>query len=365
MRRCITVLLFAVLVLSVAAASGLAQSVQNVELHGYIQSRLYVPSDSQTRFGIERVSLSAVGKLGDDGTAYVELYLHPGVSNEVSADSVSPGYPSGTSLGISAEDSRTYIESAYMDLPFAKGRIRIGKGRQLNFGLCPTYPNRKTTQYGILAETFTQDRIMGFQYNAKSGAFDYGASLFTDLVGGVRGIGGFPGAVGATQTVRHLVDKDIPGDISGRMAVSGKVGWTNPRWQVHFSGMTGGLNESQLGAVGGTNTDHSKYGVDAIYTTGPWVLQGEGYKGTWGNLDIDGYQFLAGFQPKGKTRVYARWSALNNSTTAVYRDVQQFTFGVVQPIREKVWVELNYEKNEESGASVGNDLTIVEFFSGF
>ena len=351
--------------LSVGVVSALAQAVQNVELHGYVQSRLTMPSGGRTVFNVERVSLSALGKYGEDGTCFVELWMHPGVTNEVSPDGISPGYPSGSSLGTSAEDSRTYIESAYMDLPFANGRIRVGKGRQQNFGMVPTYPNRKTSQYGITSEAFTQDRIMGFQYYAKNGTFDYGASLYTDLVAGKRGVGGFAGAVGATQTVAHLVDKDIPGDISGRLAVSGRLGWTNPRWQVHFSAATGGLNKNQLGALGGTNTDHDKYGVDAVYTTGPWVFQGEAYKGTWGGLDIDSYQLGASYQPKDKTRFCVKWAALNNSTTAVYRDLEQFTFGVVQPIRSKVWVELNYEKNSESGASIDNDLLILELFSGF
>lgn len=356
-------IVFAAVLLSLAATCVTAQ----VEVHGYMLNRFYMNPSSSARFAVERVSLSALAKLGEDGNAYVEVYFHPWI-------------PAATA----AEQFRTYLESAYVDLPFAQGRIRIGKGRQLNFGLTPSYPNRKTSQYGILSETFTQDRIQGFQYAYKKGAFDWGVSLFSDQNLGTRDAGGFPGAI-AADVVKHVVDKDIPSDISGKLALAAKFGWTGPRYQLHFSGATGKLNPNQLGTVApfvpagvtNTNTDHDKFGVDAVYKSGPFVVQGEWYTGNFSLVKITGYQLVAGYEPKDKARFYVKYAALNNDfgppnpnpTNPITWDIQQLTIGVVQPIRKGVWAELNYERNMErpqgGAASVDNDILFVEFFTGF
>lgn len=340
------------------AASLCAQGLQNVELHGYMLNRFYANPDDSARFATERVSLSAVGQLGKDGTAYVEVYYHPWI-------------PSVTA----AEQYRTYLESAYVDLPLGVGRIRIGKGRQLNFGLTPAYPNRKTTQYGILSETFTQDRIQGFQYDVKRGTMDFGASLYTDQPVGTRDIGGYPGQE-AGKIVKHFVDKDIPSDVTGELAGSVKIGWNTPCLQAHISGAVGKLRQSDANIIAAaydtttTDRDHNKYGADLVYATGPFVAQGEWYKGSFSFLDITGYSVLVGYQPKDSRRVYLRYAALNNARSPLVSnpltwDTQQLTFGLVQPIRKGVWAELNYEKNMESVGSVKNDLLFVEFFTGF
>jgi len=353
----------------------MGQGVQNVQLHGYMQNRIYANPDSTTRIVTERISLSAVGQLGKDATGYIEMYIHPWMT-----DAVVPNTTTGTG-SVTAEEFRTYLESAYVDLPFAGGRMRIGKGRQLNFGMTPSYPNRKTTQYGILSETFTQDRITGFQYDQKVGSFDMGASVYTDQDLGTRGEGDFAGSE-ATKVVKHLVDKDIPGEISGKLAASAKVGWTMPCWQIHFSGATGKLNTNMLGAINSatafntptnTNTDHNKYGVDAAWSKGALVAQGEWYTGTFSFLKITGYSALVGYQPKNSRRYYVRYAALNNNVAPTANaptwPTEQLTFGIVQPIRQGVWAELNYEKNMErpgGGAKdVDNDLLFVEFFTGF
>ena len=340
-----------------------SQGIQNVELHGYMLNRLYANPDANARFVMERLSLSAVGQLGKDGTAYAEVYWHPWLTD-------------ATSL---TEQYRVYVESAYVDLPLGPGRIRFGKGRQLNFGLTPTYPNRKTSQYGILAETFTQDRITGAQYNYKKGALDFGASVFTDQRIDKRSIGDFAGAPTA-QVVPHFVDKDVPGEITGELAYCAKLGVATPCFQGHISGAVGKLTPDEVawmisksGLALGTETDHNKYGVDATWTQGPFVLQGEWYQGNFSSLKITGYQVVAGYQPAGKARFYAKYAALNNNKTPTSLpyswDTQQLTIGIIQPLRKGVWMEFEYEKNWESpggGASdVDNDLLFLEFFTGF
>jgi hypothetical protein len=344
-----------------------AQGVQNVELHGYVQNRLYAPQSGSMRTTIDRVSLSAKGNINEDITGYVEVYFHPWISNDVLPDNTT------------ADQFRTYLESAYVDMPLGLGRVRIGKGRQLNFGITPSYPNRKTSQYGVVPETFTQDRIVGVQYTQKSGVFDGGVSLYTDTSLGTRNIGEYPNA-DAADMVKHFVDKDIPSDISGEMAGSVRVGITKPCFQAHVSGALGALNKKDLPAIYGayslaTGDDdtHNKYGVDATYARGHFVAQGEYYIGNFSFLKVTGYNLVAGYTNKKLQRMYVRYNALNNdqTPTADQRtwDDQQWIFAFVQPIAKGVWAELEYEKNSSSpgpgGTAPGNDLLFLELFTGF
>lgn len=379
MRKVIAMVFVAAILMSLAAIPVFAQGVQNVELHGYMQNRFYANPDYSARFVTERVSLSAVGTLGD-ATGYIEMYLHPWLTDRTDLPAIlAPGHT------VSADQFRAYLESAYVDLPFAMGRIRLGKGRQLNFGLTPSYPNRKTSQYGILAETFTQDRITGAQYDYKCAAFDFGASLYSDLQVETRSIGDFSGAIngaGTISTVKHFVDKDDPGNPSGALAISARLGLTRPNFQIHASGMTGGLQQadadyiaSQYGILAGVNTDktHNKYGLDGSYTCGPYILQAEAYQGNFSFVKVTGYSVLAGYQPKDKQRFYIRWAAIDNNqapaTAQQTWDTQQLTIGFVQPIRKGVWLEIDFENNMETPPSgIGtkhNNLLFAEFFTGF
>lgn len=363
MKKVIVRTVIAAALLSVVAACAFAQAPA-VELHGYMQNRFYAPPSSSMRFVPERVSLSATGKLADGKTAYVELYIHQYVP--------SPGDP-------------LYLESAYMDMPIGPGRLRVGKGRQLNFGMTPTYPNRKTSQYGIISETFTMDRIVGAQFNFKNNNIDGGVTVFSDQNINRRKIGDFAGAL-PNDVIEHFTDKDVPDAISGKMAVAAKIGFSTSCFQAHVSGCTGGLDQASkdyvaapYGIAAGVNTnrDHSKFGFDGTYASGPFVAQGEWYSGKFSFLKITGWQVLVGYQPKDKQRLYLRYSALDNSpgggrvATANQKtwNTQQFTVGFVQPISKGVWAEINYERNMAK-VPVGcvkpkNDLLFLEIFSGF
>jgi len=384
LKKHLAMVVVAAILLSLAAIGVLAQGVQSVELHGYMLNRFYGNQAYSARFVTERVSLSAVGQLGTDATAYVEVYLHPWYTDKT--------FTNPFANTVTAEQARTYLESAYVDLPFANGRLRFGKGRQLNFGMTPSYPNRKTSQYGIISETFTQDRIVGAQYDYKSGTFDFGASLYTDQQVEARKIGEFAGATSTTipptansanilvSTVQHLVDKDDVANTSGRLAYSVKIGVTKPNCQFHFSGAVGRLTQADANFIAQQylmaitkSKDHSKYGFDGSVSSGPWVLQGEAYQGKFSFVTISGYNVLAGYQPKDKRRFYVRWAAINNNRTPTVNqttwNIQQLTIGVVQPIRKGVWIEVNYEGNMESPPPsrirTKNNMLIMEFFTGF
>lgn len=363
MRRLVLLTLIAS-VFVCAAGMVCAQAVSNVEVHGFMLNRFYANPDASARFVTERISTILQAKVGDDGVAYFEVYWHPWITDAVLANGA-----------FTAEWARTYVESAYCELPLGSGRIRVGKGRQLNFGMTPSYGNRKTTQYGIISETFTQDRIQGIQYTQKKGDWEGGLTLFSDQQVDTRSIGDY--ATLNPKVVRHIVDKDLPGRISGKLAVAAKFGYNTPSLQAHVSGCVGKLDKNRLSTITDAygddpetpNTDHNKFGFDAIYNRGPFVLQGEYYWGDFSYVGIDGYNLLVGYQPKNKMRLYARYAALDNdkpAQTSTGANVRQFTLGIVQPIRKGVWVEINYEKNMESWTpKVDNDLLFAELFTGF
>ena len=382
MVRFTATVLFVLVTVCLFATSGLCQAPP-VEIHGYMLNRMYTNPSMSARFVTERFSLSAVAKLGEDGTAYVEYYFHPWLTDQVVSNGLTNVGVSPAGTNVTAEQSRTYMESCYVDLPLGPGRIRIGKGRQLNFGLTPSYPNRRTSQYGILSETFTQDRIQGFQWSAKSESLDGGVSFFTDQDLGTRDIGGCASAIAGVDIQSHIVDKDNGANISGRMAVAGRIGVTRPSFQLHASAAVGGLNPAQLVPVNSagsgwnrpanTNTDHNKFGVDTVWSSGPFFIQGEWYTGKFSFLGITGYQLALGWQPKDKPRYVVKWAAMDNdkapTTNSRTWNVQQLTLGYVYPIRKGVWIEINYEKNMTSNpagtTAPKTDMLFTEFFTGF
>ena len=351
------IIFLAVVMLLISASALYAQGVQNVELHGYMQNRYSANPDGLAKFAVERVSLQVTGKLPENRIAYVEIYFHP------------------TAPSPAAEQYRTYVESAYIESPFAGGKLRFGKGRQQNFGIVPTYGSRKTTQYGLLAETFTQDRIIGMQYMYKKNKTYIGASVYSDLRIGSRNIGDLPVA-DAQQIVPHWAERDVPANSSGKSAASLKVGYEESNWSAHVSGSVGALNQNNLAAINApygttsTNTKHNKFGVDATFNPAPFFISGEYYEGTFSFLKVKGWQLIAGYEPKDKTRFYVKYGLLDYNQgpvegVAATFEPRQLMFGVVQPISKGLWAEVNYEKNTENGGGVKDDLFVFEVFTAF
>ncbi|MFQ3550044.1 MAG: hypothetical protein SNJ70_09880, partial [Armatimonadota bacterium] len=324
-----------------------------------------MPESGSSKIEIERISISATGKFGDSGTGYIEVYHHNWMPD-------------------AAQQYRTYLESAYYEHVLdANTKIRAGKGRQLNFGITPSYGNRKTTQYGIVSEAFTQDRIIGIQLTHQKDTLYAGATLFTDHRVGTRKAGAFPNAPNDKQ-VSYFADRDVPNDSSGKLAGSVKIGYETPELKGHFSAAVGNLKQAdadfigtntQAGYVNGTNTnkDHYKFGLDLTYKPNEFIVQGEWYQGKLSYVRQTGWSILAGYEPKGKDRAYIRYAMLDNNqtrTSSQYTwDVDQLTLGYVHPITKGVWLEANYEFNNErrgpGQSKVKNDLFFVELFTGF
>ncbi|MBI3946541.1 MAG: hypothetical protein HY321_11525 [Armatimonadetes bacterium] len=143
---------------------------------------------SNLQYRVERISVWADATLPSDSTARAELYYHPRAAN-----------------------AGLYVESAYYDTKLGPGRIRVGRGSRLTFGITPAYPNRKTSNYGIVGETFTRNRIQGVQYVHADRLWDLGAGAHTALRPGTRALGEVPGSMcNGPHAVPHLSMRDLP-----------------------------------------------------------------------------------------------------------------------------------------------------------
>jgi hypothetical protein len=344
------------------------------EIHGFMQNRFYAAEGSNARYRLERVSVNAQRPLGD-ATGYVEVYFHPWL-------------PSSTAN----EQFRTYLESAYVDVPVGEGRFRAGKGRHLAFGMVPSYGNRKTSNYGLVSETFTQDRVTGVQYYLAKKDWEVAASLTA-----APSIGSRPSGLSSssrTSTIFHLADRDITAEGADprKMNISARLGTKKPNLFAGISGSYGKLNQEDLtflNTVAGipvTGKNRTRYGIDAMWKpVTPWVVQGEFYTGDTGGLDMNAWDILVGYEPKDKVKFYARYSQYNIDTPSlligalvpgvsapqgdITWDQQQVSLSMVIPIRKTVWLQLEEELNfqdEPAGAASGrNNVFFAELFTAF
>lgn len=371
-----------------AIAADAGASSPAVQIHGYMLNRMYAAQGASPEFRTERISVSALAPLQDTSNAYVEVYYHPWA----------PGSSGGN----------VYLESAYYDTPFAGGRLRVGKGRGTTFGMTPAYPNRKTTNYGIVSEAFTQDRVQGLQYTYQKGALDAGIAIREGMRLGTRNIGELSGDSNRVvkpepNQVPHLSFRDLgaTGDTSDKLEIAGRVGgvWPNGlRGGVSF--LVGRVDKRDLANLlstavntlnpeGGagtaliqtptTNKTRNVVGFDVEYKSPcGFVAQGEFYGAKASLVRYNAWDVLFGLEPtRGNMRYYVRYSQQNIKHNAdvpltanpLSWDTRQVSLSVVQTLRKNLWLQYEAEINDEKPLpgipKRKNNLFFVELFTGF
>ncbi len=388
--------------LAASAAAALAQAAApaapgppKIEVHGYMQNRVYIGPGANPEFRSERISVSTQATFANNNTAYVEVYYHPWVNT-----------------------NGLYLESAYYDAIVNDGHLRIGKGRRQTFGITPSYPNRKTSNYGIVSEAFTQDRIQGVQYFISKNNLDLGLSAHSGYRLGTRGVGEIPGDTprNATHAVPHLALRDphsgsgnqafnaVSGQLSQKLQFSGRIGTTWSGVKAGLSASFGTLDKRDVANLRGTGdnvlrptnpitgvaagttpttgvlpllpdtTDDgmSQWGLDIMkrWDSG-FMAQAEYYDASISDLGFDAWNILGGYEFKNGWKFFVRYSEQNMDTpisnNALTWDLKQTSISLVQPIAKSVWLQYEYEINSEEtgGPSVSNNLFFVELFSGF
>ncbi|MGC8835139.1 MAG: hypothetical protein ACP5R4_13920 [Armatimonadota bacterium] len=354
-----------------------AESAPAVQVHGYMQNRFYFGPGAAPEFRSERISVSTTANLPNDSTAYVEVYYHPWAST-----------------------SGLYLESAYYETQLGPGKIRVGKGRRMTFGITPLYTNRRTSNYGLVSEAFTQDRIQGVQYLIQRSTLDAGIALHTGYRLGVRQIGEIPGDTDRNKlySVPHLCLRD-PASGGGtpdsrqnsKLELSMRIGG---RWQnglkAGVSAAFGRIDDADLKNLntsaptnvltpggsppllpGTTSKTRRVLGLDFTYKHPEgFVTQGELYASKLSRLNYNAWNILVGWEPPVGWKFFARYAQQNmgaaaNPANPLSKDIRQLSLSAVQPLRKGLWMQYELELNTEKPGKVRNNIFFVELFSGF
>jgi hypothetical protein len=368
MKRWKALLIVGVLAGALALAAAPPAQAAGVELHGWMLNRFYAEPGT-AHFQMERISLSAAKDIDPDLKTYVELYYQHWVN-------LNP-----------AAGSPWTLDSAYVNFTDKCGnQLRAGKGRNYCFGIVPAYPNRKHSEYGLVSETMTQERIVGAQYlgSSRDKKLDFGIAVHNSLPLGKRYSGTDQAVFRGEPYVAHVADKGEGGNlaVSGRLAYQvvegGKLGVSYRVGKLRSSDITF-LSNNSLVDPEATSTTNRRWGVDFDYKSPCGVVaQAEYFGAKASTLDFNAWDVLAGFEPADPMglKYYARYGRLNLDPYAVTTnqytwDQKQLILSVVKPLRKgkPVWLQLEYINNGEeppAGTSkVNNNVLFLELFSGF
>jgi hypothetical protein len=363
---CILTLTILACLVCLVAGMASADPADGLVISGYMQNRLY-GEPANAHFTAERLSLMAKKEVDTGIDAFVELYYHHWLPS-----------------------SRVSMDSGYVNFTDKNGnQLRIGKGRNYCFGICPVPANRKTSEYGLVAETFTQDRIVGAQYLGSSSdkKVEYGVAVFNSVPPGTRFSGSDQAYFrnGINYVVPHLADKGEGGNLAGSARVAFPVAETG---KVGVSYRTGKLRPSEISSLigndlvplGTTDDTNNRLGADFNYKhPSGMVAQAEYFKAKASTLDFDAWDVLLGYEPPDDplgVKFYARYGQLDLDPPAVTAnsftwDQKQLLLSVTKPLRAKkpVWVTLEWLRNAEDAPSSSlekdNDVLFLELFTAF
>lgn len=352
--------------------------------------RFYVPlrEEEISTFRMERLIVMTSGSYKDAADYTVAIYYHPWVP---------------------VISGNLYLESAYFvlkklpgigELP-CNGRIWVGRGRRINFGVTPTYSNRKTSEYGIVSDMFTRDRIQGIQLSFSHKPLFWGVSVYNGYKLGVR----------RAEPVSFLADRGLDllnwgNDIDKSKEICGKVGLKlNRKLEAGVSASFAKLFDDGreltdpekndevalvMGILGlrrvnpeakGVEVDgelernyKARFGFDATLTPliesdiSPSLLRCELYYGMSGDLNHIGWQALAGVNVRPlRMDLYARVSQIlldleedqRRPDDTMTWNLTQICFSSVFTIHKRLTLRVEFEKNLESPPLKGQKSSIT------
>ncbi|MCD6505222.1 hypothetical protein J7M22_01225 [Candidatus Poribacteria bacterium] len=350
--------------------------------------RFYVPlkEGDISQFRAERLITMATGELKDVANFNVSIYFHPWVP-------VMPG--------------QIYVESVYFTLKKLpgigklplNGSILIGQGRNRNFGVMPSYSNRKTSEYGIVSDMFTHDRIQGIQLNFSQKPIFFGISLHNGYKLGARSMGGVKFlADRGLDLVNHANDVDNGKEISIRAGIKCPKGPSDAAISFSYAKLYDDgkpiddpkKNDdiSFLKGIIGKETekrDKIRIGFDStavfkkrdlpVY---PSMLRGEVYYGMTGDLNHIGLCGLLGVKVKPlKLDLYTRVGRIQldlednqrSPKNSLTWNLTQICVSGVFAIQKGITLRVEYEKNIEDvpggGEAPDNDRLFFETLMAF
>lgn len=361
------------------------------DVHGFMLNRAYA-TPGPARFEAERVGLASDAKLDEDVSIHVEFYYHWWLpDNKVDTITSTHLDYDGDPIqyNIATTYNRLWLETAYADFTDKEGgRLRVGKSRNFAFGITPTYGNRKTTEYGLISETVTMDRIVGVQYNRPCGDdAEWGVALYNGLGLQARlsvGDANYFRLKDRTDepvAVPHFADKGENASLEASARYAREV---SPGTTVGLSARHGKITTDELesviqgtyGLTGATSRTKRRYGLDITHKTpNGGLFQVEYYDAETSDLDHKAWCVLVGREPADRMapRFYVRYGTLGLDVTPTPHpltwDQKQLMISIVKPLRKATWLQLEYIKNDESPpsgiADVDNDTLFLELFNGW
>src|SRR3989339_1655294 len=302
-KRLILVFVLFTLVMSVVNAQEISTEglIGVTSVSGYIKTRALWIDEDVTTFRFQEWYLSLNRQLSSKANASVGAYLYGG--------------------------NQFFLGDAFVDLrnmPMEMSGIwRIGVSRNYSFGLVPTIPNRKTSNYGIVSGMFTEDRVIGVQYLSMTSTIEVNIAAHNSYELGVKTVGE------GINTVTFLADSDNTfsvfqrNDNSDSKEVSARIAYISANsFDIGVSGAYSVLPETEIAALNtilGTDYVSDKKiraGLDFMCTElNPIILQGEIYNGWTSDLKHTAWQALTGYMFKKDNKpfvdIYARYGENN------------------------------------------------------
>lgn len=361
----------------VAAPAPVVKPAPVTVVSGYVRLRALALEKDVNTFRFDEWSFRIDKKLSDKVDAVVGLLWYPSASAAATSASVTNGFP-GEKVSVTVPAANySFLEHAYVDfkdMPL-KGVMRVGATRNYCFGLVPAFPNRKTTNYGMVSDAFTHDRILGIQYLAKIKPFDVNIAIHNGYDLGARYVGEGASKVAITadrdknfaSIMRNDTDKSKEG--SARIAFA-----PDKSLNIGISGSSSRLclaDVATLNAAIGkayTNRTKTRAGLDFMVTKmDPVIFQGEYYKGWTSELEHSAYQGLVGYMIKKDKKpwidVYARYGEIKPDIAASASTSRQQTWTLSQTVLSCLYrftpgaqLQLELENNDEKDRSTANKV---------
>jgi len=322
-------------------AFGMASTVYaQVQTHGFVLFRSIAAQDEYTA-RVERYGIKFSEKMDEEFDWVTEIYIHP-------------------QLGVAA--GRLYVESAYLNWNLADRlpwdmKIRMGRGRNYCYGQTPDYGKRRTSDYSLYSEAFTQMRVVGFQSFNTFGNVSVNVGLINPYTNGGRRLPDFP--LG-TSLGLPLSDRDTESSTFNRVAFTGRVGYLTDMINVGGSlYMTTAKDNAVVQPL-------SRMGVDAEIKTDMGLIGQVQYTMATTQTAIDteldhaGYEVMGGYQME-KLGLFARYGALTYDDQM--QELNSVMLSAVYKVRPRIHFRLEGLINGEgtdNGAEADNNVLFFE-----
>jgi phosphate-selective porin len=119
------------------------------------------------------------------------------------------------------------------------------------------------------------------------------------------------------------------------------------------------------------DTRRERFGVNATYKTGPWLIEGEYLKGEEENselivLERNGYYLTLGYTlPNEKLQVVARYDNYDPNTVLDNNAINRYVLAANWYFTKITRIQLEYDIVREQDAQIDNNLLAVQFQAAF